>query len=394
MDGIQGFRQKKKTLQIEEGYKMDISYNDLESKAQQFCDAIRAKLIYTSGDKFVFKMETGETQSLYWYELDRVMSDLGIMQEMRRSREARRHDYDYKDLLKGHKIEGQTWSIFLNNLEEEGFTFNDVYYDMPHKFIDAFRGDDELYQIKVKTIDHLNFDTYEVEDITMVDPDEIDKMDVIEESQKRQIFREAQRFTHRIVLLPKGTHYHLNKRFADQLRFYSAEEAEKKKAELDAGSFGAKLQKLGLSLGVEEIEKKPRHTGTEDPDYENPFEVGDILFGDVGYSMSIPEWWQVIKKTDKSVTCRRLATDIVEHDGYGQRGTEVPIRGVFDKRGGTVNGKPSDAPVTMRVKKWSGQVAGWHKEGKDQYYASLGGSRYGHIFSLWDGKPKGFDYYD
>ena len=369
---------------------MDVTYDDMKQKAQMFCDKIDAKLLYMNGSEFSFKMKSGETKSLYWFELDKLMYDMGLFNEsMRRAKEARRHDYDYQDMVKGHKIEGHTWSILLNNLCDMGFAFNDIYYDRPHKFIDAFT-DDGLYQIKVKTVEHLGYDTYIVDDIVKVD-DECFEESLEIESERLQ---EAQRFTHRIVLLPKGTHYHLNKRFADQLRFYSAEEAEKKKAELDAGSFGAKLQKLGLSLGVEEIEKKPRHTGTEDPDYENPFEVGDILFGDVGYSMSIPEWWQVIKKTDKSVTCRRLATDIVEHDGYGQRGTEVPIRGVFDKRGGTVNGKPSDAPVTMRVKKWSSQVSGWHQEGKDQYYASLGGSRYGHIFSLWDGKPKEFDYYD
>lgn len=363
---------------------MDVSYDDMEARALKFCNAIDATLTYINGEKFTIKLKSGETDSIYWWELGKLMHDLGIkeskMTELKRRRE------------ESAKIRGRGWEKFLDNLADAGYSFNDHYYDKPHQFIDAF-DEDGVYEIEVTEYRDCGYKDYEVIGIHRI-PDE----EVMPESQKfgdqLESLMEAQRFTHRIVLLPKDTKYSFKKSFSDQLRFYSAEEAEKKKAELEAGSFGTKLKKLGLSLGIEEIEKKPRHTGTEDSDYENPFEIGDILFGDVGYSMSIPEWWQVIKKTDKSVTCRRLATDIVEHDGYGQRGTEVPIRGVFDKRGGTVNGKPSDAPVTMRVKKWTGQVAGWRGEGKDQYYASLGGSRYGHIFSLWDGKPKDFDYYD
>lgn len=365
---------------------MDVTYDDLEARAKEFCDKIGAKFLYMNGSGFSFKTKAGETQNLYWFELDKVMYDMGMLSEtMRRGKEARKNDYEYNKFELSHKIEGPTWSTFLSNLDEAGFAFNDIYYERPHKYIDAFRGDTG-YQVKVKSYKYPKYEVYEVDDIT-----EVPMMTESCEDEETQVMTEASnRYTHRIVLGPEGTRYRLTHQ--DKLRYKSAEDAEKALAELEA-RIGDRLAAKGLTLEIKEIEQKPRRTGTNDPDYENPFEVGDILFGDVGYSMSIPEWWQVVKVTSKTVTCRRLATDIVEHDGYGQSGTEVPIRGVFNKRGGTVNGVPSDAPVTMRVKKWSGQVASWREEGKGQYYASSG-SRYGHIFSLWDGKPKPFDYYD
>lgn len=359
---------------------MDISYDNLEARALKFCNAIDATLTYINGEKFTIKLKSGETDSIYWWELDKIMHDLGIRESKMTELKRRRTE--------SAKIRGRGWEKFLDNLADAGYNFNDHYYDNPHKFIDAF-DETGAYEIEVTEYRDCGYKDYEVIGIHRIPDEEI----LPESKQFEEQFvslMEANRYTHRIVLGPEGTRYRLT--HADKLRYKSIEEAEKALAELEA-RIGSRLASKGLTLEIKEIEQKPRRTGTNDPDYENPFEVGDILFGDVGYSMQIPEWWQVVKVTAKSVTCRRLATDIVEHDDYGQSGTEVPIRGVFDKRGGTVNGVPSDAPVTMRVKKWSGQVSSWRGSGKDQYYASSG-SRYGHIFSLWDGKPKPFDYYD
>lgn len=324
---------------------------------------------------------------------------------MRHSKEARKHDYDFEHFDLKHKIEGPTWGIFLANLDDAGFYFNDIYYERPHKFIDAFFGDTGC-QIKVKSIHNIGYDTYEVDDIVrseimeescedLDDEDDEDEDETLEESEDTEVLEEADRFTHRIVILPKDAKVQWNQTTQKRLRFKSYEEAENYMNQLLAGgSLATKLKNRGLTLGVEEIPKPVRKTGTNDPDYENPFEVDDILFGDVGYSMQIPEWYQVVSKTPKSVTCRRLNARVEGHDGYGQRGEMRPIPGSFYHSEGMVNGKRADAPVTMRVKKWGGQVSSWRGPGKDQYYASLGGSRYGNIFSIWDGKSKPFDYYD
>lgn len=56
----------------------------------------------------------------------------------------------------------------------------------------------------------------------------------------------------------------------------------------------------------------------------NEIKVGDILAGTWGYSMVIPEFFEVIGKTAKTLKVRRLEKEMLKPNAYGQQGYEVP----------------------------------------------------------------------
>ena len=105
----------------------------------------------------------------------------------------------------------------------------------------------------------------------------------------------------------------------------------------------------------------------------NPFQVGDILSGTWGYSMSIPEFVQVVGVTPKSVKCRFLKKT---GDNVFRGSNATAIKDDFDER---------RAGFTSRVKWWT-----WGN-GKDPepyiYHDHC-------ILKLWDGKGQMYDYMD
>jgi hypothetical protein len=55
-------------------------------------------------------------------------------------------------------------------------------------------------------------------------------------------------------------------------------------------------------------------------------EIGTILVETYGWSALGNKFYKVasVSKTGKSITVERIGSNMVEHDGYGQNGTEVP----------------------------------------------------------------------
>ena len=199
---------------------------------------------------------------------------------------------------------------------------------------------------------------------------------------KEEVLHESNRLTHKIVLKPENSGYRLT--YADKLRFHSLEDAQKKLDDLNA-QMGARLASKGLSLEIEEIPQstKPRNTRTSDPDYENPFEVGDILEGDFGWSMILPAWVEVMSKTNKMVTVRRLKSKVISHDGYGQAGTKMPIPGDYET---DWNGDYREKRCL--VKKGYNRTP--DPDPKKNYIIDYDGK----MFQIWDGKAADFDTYD
>lgn len=54
--------------------------------------------------------------------------------------------------------------------------------------------------------------------------------------------------------------------------------------------------------------------------------VGDILYGMWRYSMTFPEWFRIVKVTDKQARAVRLRSRMAQatDGGYGQQGYEMP----------------------------------------------------------------------
>lgn len=54
-------------------------------------------------------------------------------------------------------------------------------------------------------------------------------------------------------------------------------------------------------------------------------QVGDILHASYQYASKHNYYYEVVKRTPKSVTLRELRKGHATHDGYGQNGTDVPL---------------------------------------------------------------------
>lgn len=109
-----------------------------------------------------------------------------------------------------------------------------------------------------------------------------------------------------------------------------------------------------------------------DMSLECPFQVGDILFGDLGYSMKLPTFLEIvgIGKNGKSVIARELDTKLKSSNKYDNyQGVKIPIPGKYvdSKKMYKVRWRSADEPFVMVDKRF---------------------------FSLWDGKPKMYDSLD
>ena len=97
----------------------------------------------------------------------------------------------------------------------------------------------------------------------------------------------------------------------------------------------------------------------KDPNDPSTWEVGDILSGTFGYSMILPRFYKIIKRTAKSFTVVRLEGKIVSGHRNGQW-EEIATDDLYDE---------NEPPITARINK-HGTV-----HVKDVYV------------TLWDGKP-------
>ena len=91
---------------------------------------------------------------------------------------------------------------------------------------------------------------------------------------------------------------------------------------------------------------------------------GTVLFWDSGWSMLIPHFGVITRRTPKTITVAELGITHIGADKYGQHGTAVPK---MDVRTGRVyrNRLTRSYPVVD-----------------------------GHYASIWDGNPKQYDFMD
>ena len=92
---------------------------------------------------------------------------------------------------------------------------------------------------------------------------------------------------------------------------------------------------LYLITKSKQLDSKERKN--DDPE---TFEVGDILAGTFGYSMTIPRFFKIIKRTAKQFTCIRLKGKIVSGHKNGQW-EEIPTDEPYD-----------DKQYVGRINKW------------------------------------------
>ena len=99
------------------------------------------------------------------------------------------------------------------------------------------------------------------------------------------------------------------------------------------------------------------------------FEVGQICFCDAGCTIKFPKFYKVTRLSKSSIWLQRIESHLIEHDGYGQRGREIPV----DQPNGS---------VFRKVRKS-------FEDGRE--YVS---DRNGYIIEPWDGLAKIFDICD
>ncbi len=127
-------------------------------------------------------------------------------------------------------------------------------------------------------------------------------------------------------------------------------------------------------------------------DFENPYRRGDILVSNAGYTQIIPEFWEVVKVSPKSVLVKKLESRISSHDGYGQSGYKVPEEGEYKK---DYQGKEIVRRLTLKLFHSPNQTEREYldelsKDPKRYSYLYFNGREY----SEWDGHPVVFDLYD
>lgn len=66
------------------------------------------------------------------------------------------------------------------------------------------------------------------------------------------------------------------------------------------------------------VDAKAEDKYRQDPENPNIWQVGDILCGIYGWSMSLPHWFKIIKRSNKQFTCIRLKGKIVSGHKNGQ----------------------------------------------------------------------------
>ncbi len=55
------------------------------------------------------------------------------------------------------------------------------------------------------------------------------------------------------------------------------------------------------------------------------FELGQICCGNVGSTMSLPQFYKVVRLTKASVWFQPIQSMLAEHDGYRQAGYKLPV---------------------------------------------------------------------
>lgn len=119
------------------------------------------------------------------------------------------------------------------------------------------------------------------------------------------------------------------------------------------------VEKLHIDDKADPKQKSKRDDPTQ-------WKVGDIVTAVFHYSMTLVEFYEIIKVTGKSFTFKKLKQKIAS--GNGMQGTCEPIPGEYDER--------DSKPVTARINKWGSVKI-------RDYYCYW-----------WDGKPEHFDHLD
>lgn len=100
-------------------------------------------------------------------------------------------------------------------------------------------------------------------------------------------------------------------------------------------------------------------------------EVGDIIYANFGYTMTLPVFGRVIKRTPCTYVIEELPSKEFGRDRYGQQGLALPV---LDG-----SSRPTHANRRLRANRFtkSGNLS-WD----------------GHYATFWDGKASWYDYMD
>lgn len=74
-------------------------------------------------------------------------------------------------------------------------------------------------------------------------------------------------------------------------------------------------------------------------DYADGFNVGTVVTYDVGWSMCLPKYALIVRRTPKMIETVALPTVKLTTDGYGFQGHEIPVRSVYLGEGSMVTRK-------------------------------------------------------
>lgn len=115
-----------------------------------------------------------------------------------------------------------------------------------------------------------------------------------------------------------------------------------------------------------------KNTNTTSATFENmpEIEVGTVLVTDRGWSMVLPTFYRVVARTESSIWTKEIRAITAASDEYGTSGTKV------------ADLADDSWKVDRRTCKRSFI--------KGRSYANVEG----HYASVWDGKPKMYDYMD
>lgn len=176
-----------------------------------------------------------------------------------------------------------------------------------------------------------------------------------------------------------------NTKYTSKFRFYSGNPKFYTKEEADCyidnqnnetdkttgKSYEEIYSEHGQRLVAVKIERKKRESKVHDPNFNNPYKVGDILCGDCGCTMTIPVWYEVIKVTPTRVRVKQLLSHVTS--GSYMQGESMPLLGFYEREGNY---------------KSSGAVEKLFSE--DSYCVRIGRT----ITTLWNGKPMWHDHLD
>ena len=99
-------------------------------------------------------------------------------------------------------------------------------------------------------------------------------------------------------------------------------------------------------------------------------EVGTVLVANLGWSMVLPTFYRIVARTESSIWTKEIRSIASASDGYGTSGTKV------------ADLSDDSWKVDRRTCKRSSI--------KGRSYATVDG----HYASVWDGKPRMYDYMD